>query len=97
MITTPELAETVKEIAQIDGAFIIRFDGLILSAGRYIDTPAKGVRLMKGLGARHMAAASISKTTDAIAVTVSASNRAVRVFCKGKMVMESKPLRGLWI
>jgi diadenylate cyclase len=96
MITEPELAETVKEIAQIDGAFIIRFDGLIMSAGRYIDTPAKGVRLMKGLGARHMAAASISKTTDAVAVTVSASSRTVRVFRRGKMVIESKPLRGLW-
>jgi len=97
MITDPELSETVKEIAQIDGAFVIRFDGTILSAGRYLDTPAKGVRLMKGLGARHMAAASISKTTDAVAVTVSASSRSVRVFRKGKVVMESKPLRGLWI
>lgn len=96
-ITDPNLAETVKEIAQLDGAFIIRNDGTILSAGRYIDTPAKGVRLTKGLGARHVAAASISKTTDAIAVTISASTRTVRVFRKGKVVMESKPLRGLWI
>ncbi len=96
-VTDPNLAETVKEIAQLDGGFVIRQDGTILSAGRYIDTPAKGVRLPKGLGARHMAAASISKTTNAIAVTISASTRTVRVFRKGKVVMESKPLRGLWI
>lgn len=96
-ITDPNLAETVKELAQLDGAFVIRQDGTILSAGRYIDTPAKGVRLTKGLGARHVAAASISKTTDAIAVTVSSSTRTVRVFRKGKIVMESRPLRGLWI
>jgi DNA integrity scanning protein DisA with diadenylate cyclase activity len=97
MITDPALSETVKEISQIDGAFVIRQNGVILSAGRYLDTPAKWVRLPKGLGSRHVAAASISRTTRAIAVTVSASTRTVRIFRKGKIVMESKPLRGLWI
>ncbi len=96
-ITDHNLIETVKEIAQIDGAFVIRYDGMILSAGRYIDTSAKGIRLPKGLGARHMAAASISKATEAVAFAVSASTRTVRVFRKGKIVMESKPLKGLWI
>ena len=96
-ITDPELAETVKEIAQIDGAFVIRSDGVILSAGRYLDTPAKGIQLPKGLGTRHLAAASISKSTEAIAITISSSSRTVRVFRKGKIVMQSKPLRGLWI
>lgn len=96
-ITDPNLAETVKEISQIDGAFVIRKDGVILSAGRYIDAPAKGIQLPKGLGTRHLAAASISKSTEAIAITVSASTRTVRIFRKGKIVMESKPLRGLWI
>jgi len=97
MITDPNLAETVKEIAQIDGAFVIRPNGVILSAGRYLDTPAKGVRLPKGLGSRHMAAAAISRSTRAVAITVSASTRTVRIFRKGKIVMESKPLRGLWV
>lgn len=96
-ITDPALAETVKEIAQIDGAFVIRGDGVILSAGRYLDTPAKGVQLPKGLGTRHLAAAAISKSTDAIAITISSSSRTVRVFRKGKIVMQSRPLRGLWI
>jgi diadenylate cyclase len=97
MITDPNLSETVKEISQIDGAFVIRYNGVILSAGRYLDTPAKGVRLPKGLGSRHVAAAAISRATRAIAVTVSASTRTVRIFRKGKIVLESKPLRGLWI
>jgi len=96
-ITDPELAETVKEIAQLDGAFIIRNDGVIVSAGRYLDTPAKGVQMKKGLGARHVAAASISKTTDAVAIAISSSSRTVRIYRKGKMAVESKPLQGLWI
>jgi len=96
-ITDPDLAETVKEIAQIDGAFVIRHDGVILSAGRYLDTPAKGIQLLKGLGTRHLAAAAISKATEAIAITVSSSTRTVRIFRRGKIVMQSSPLRGLWI
>ena len=96
-ITDPDLAETVKEIAQIDGAFVIRHDGVILSAGRYLDAPAKGIQLLRGLGTRHLAAAAISKVTEAIAITVSSSTRTVRIFRKGKIVMQSSPLRGLWI
>jgi DNA integrity scanning protein DisA with diadenylate cyclase activity len=96
-ITDPELAETIKEIAQIDGAFIIRHDGVILSAGRYLDVPAKGIHLSKGLGTRHLAAAAISKSTEAISITVSSSTRTVRIFRKGKIVLQSNPLRGLWI
>ena len=88
-ITDPDLAETVKEIAQIDGAFVIRHDGVILSAGRYLDAPAKGIQLPKGLGTRHLAAAAISKATEAIAITVSSSTRTVRIFRKGKIVMQS--------
>ena len=96
-ITDPRLAETVKEIAQIDGAFVIRHDGVILSACRYLDTPAKGVQLPRGLGTRHLAAAAISKSTEAIAITVSSSTHTVRIFRRGKIVMQSSPLRGLWI
>ncbi len=96
-ITDPDLAETIKEIAQIDGAFVIRHDGVILSAGRYLDTPAKGVQLPKGLGTRHLAAAAISKSTEAIAITVSSSTRTVRVFRRGKIALQSSPLRGLWV
>jgi DNA integrity scanning protein DisA with diadenylate cyclase activity len=87
----------VKEIAQIDGAFVIRHDGVILCAGRYLDVPAKGIQLPKGLGTRHLAAAAISKSTEAIAITVSSSTRTVRIFRKGKIAMQSNPHRGLWI
>lgn len=96
-ITDPHLSETIKEIAQIDGAFVIRNDGVILSAGRYVDAPAKGIQLPRGLGTRHLAAAAISKSTEAVAITVSSSSRTVRIFRKGKIVMQSSPLRGLWI
>ena len=75
----------------MDGAFIISGDGHALSAARYIETIARHVDLPLGLGSRHMAAASISKETDAVAVVVSESDSVVRLFDDGELVAEIIP------
>ncbi len=81
---------TIKELSSIDGAFIITDDGKVVSAGRFIE--CKGdIEIKKGLGARHVAAASITKNTNAIAVTVSQSGGIVRIFKDGKIVFEADP------
>ena len=36
------MRETVKELAQLDGAFVVSSDGVILSAARYLEAPAEG-------------------------------------------------------
>jgi DNA integrity scanning protein DisA with diadenylate cyclase activity len=77
--------ETVKELAQLDGAFIISDDGTVLSACRYINASSRGIKLPLGLGSRHMAAASITKQTNAVAVVASESSL-VRVFDDGKII-----------
>jgi diadenylate cyclase len=82
---------TIKELAKMDGAFIISGDGHALSAARYIETIARHVDLPLGLGSRHMAAASISKETDAVAVVVSESDSVVRLFDDGELVAEIIP------
>ncbi len=82
---------TIKELARMDGAFIISGDGYALSAARYIETIARHVDLPMGLGTRHMAAASISKETDAVAVVVSESDGVVRVFDDGELIAEIIP------
>jgi DNA integrity scanning protein DisA with diadenylate cyclase activity len=89
-ITSHDMRETVKELAQLDGAFVVSGTGVVLSACRYLDTSSRGIKLPLGLGSRHMAAASITRQTDAMAVVVSESS-VVRVFDDGAIVAEIIP------
>jgi len=85
--------EEIKEIAQLDGAIIIDGDGDVVAARRYIDSPASGITMSKGLGSRHWAAASVTKSTKSIAVVVSQSSGTVRIFQNGQIVLRVEPLR----
>jgi DNA integrity scanning protein DisA with diadenylate cyclase activity len=93
-IENSSLRETVKELAQLDGAFIVSDAGIVLSACRYINASSEGIDQPLGLGSRHMAAASISKHTNAVAVVVSESS-IVRVFDDGEIIGEILP--ELWL
>jgi len=92
MISNTRVCESIKELAQIDGAFIIASDGTVMAAGRILDAPAEDLTLSKGLGARHWAAAAISKATDAIAIAVSESTGTVRLFQGGTVVLRIEPM-----
>jgi len=93
-IDDPNMRETVKELAQVDGGFVVTDDGVVCSAARYIDASSRDVDLPLGLGSRHMAAASITKRTGAVAVVVSESS-VVRLFDDGRMIGEVLP--ELWM
>jgi len=83
--------EGIKEIAQMDGAIIVSGDGTVEATCRYLDCSAADVTLSKGLGARHWAAAAISRATNAVAITVSQSNGTVRIFQNGETVLRIEP------
>ncbi len=85
--------EGIKEIAKLDGAMIVDRDGVIVAACRQLNAPASGMALPKGLGSRHWAAAAITKATNAVAVAVSQSSGAVRIFKDGRIVLRIAPLR----
>ena len=93
-IEDPNTRETIKELAQLDGAFVVSNAGVVLSAARYIDAASDSLNLPLGLGSRHVAGASISKQTDAVAVVVSESSM-VRMFDDGELVSEIVP--ELWM
>jgi len=93
-IRDQNLRGTIKELAQLDGAFVVSDQGIVVSACRYLDAMASDVVLPYGMASRHLAGASISQVTDAVAIVVSESSM-VRIFDDGKLVAEIIP--ELWL
>ncbi len=87
-ILDPALRETIKEFAVLDGSFIIRDDGVLVTAGRHLNAALEDESLPQGLGSRHVAAAGITAVTGATAIVISESTGDVRIFRGGKVFME---------
>jgi len=89
------MRETLKEFSTIDGAFVIKGTGTIVSAGTYLLPKLLTEDLPQGLGARHAAAAAITAATHSIAITISESTGTVRIWRQGAMITEiEKAKRG---
>jgi hypothetical protein len=95
-VLDPALEETLKEFSALDGAFIVRGDGVVLTAGSHLmPSPAVSTHLASGLGTRHGAAAGISASTDAVAVCISQSTGTVSVYKSGQLVTDiQRPTHG---
>jgi DNA integrity scanning protein DisA with diadenylate cyclase activity len=94
-VRDPSFRGNVKELAQLDGAFVVAADGTMVAACRYLDTSAAhGVDIGFGMGSRHVASASITKQTGALAIVVSES-AVVRIFKAGQLSAEVLP--ELWL
>ncbi|HOF04217.1 MAG TPA: diadenylate cyclase [Syntrophales bacterium] len=92
-ILNPELKETIKEFSAIDGAFIIREDGTIITAGRHLNAALESKDFPHGLGSRHIAAAGITSISNATAIVLSESTGNVSIFKNGKIFVSiEKPI-----
>jgi diadenylate cyclase len=90
-ILDPKVRDAIRNYALLDGAIIVREDGVVLAAGRYLRTSEDlEVDLPLGLGARNAAALLITKTTKAITFLVSKTNGAIRIFKDGMLAVEFK-------
>jgi DNA integrity scanning protein DisA with diadenylate cyclase activity len=88
-VLDPRMEETIKEFSAIDGAFVIRGDGVIMSAGRYLVPQVRLAEpLPQGLGTRHEAAAGITVNTASVALCVSQSTGTVSIFKRGQLVAD---------
>jgi DNA integrity scanning protein DisA with diadenylate cyclase activity len=92
-VLNPEIKETIKELAQLDGVFVISSDGIIESAGVHLNVDTSSVDIPRGLGSRHAAVAATTAKTRSIGITVSQSGGIVRVFKDGKVVLTIEPQR----
>ena len=88
----PRVREDVKEIAQMDGAFVVAPDAVVERSRQIVEVMHENLQLSKGLGSRHWAGAAISQRTKAIAIVVSQSSGTVRVFQNGALVLRIEPM-----
>ncbi len=84
------MTETIREYAALDGAIIVRGNGVVESAGARLKTGVSA-GLPSGLGARHAAAAGVTANARCVAITVSATDGAVRVWRAGRMLASFDP------
>ena len=85
-ILNPFMDETIKEFSSVDGAFIIRGDGAVETAGSLLQASDYTQSLPSGYGTRHAAAAAISLAAECIAIVVSSSTGQVTLFRRGVMM-----------
>ncbi|MDX1521726.1 MAG: diadenylate cyclase, partial [Anaerolineae bacterium] len=90
-LTNPDIHNAIVELAKLDGAFIVRGDGYIQTAGVFLAPAKTEAELSPGLGARHAAAAAVTTRTAATAVVVSATDGNIRAFSEGRMVLQIDP------
>ncbi|MEJ2254093.1 MAG: diadenylate cyclase [Nitrospirota bacterium] len=90
-IGRPEVVESIKELALLDGAFVISSGGVLEAAGRHLDAAGVMTKELRGLGSRHRAAAGITRRTASVAVVVSESTGRVTVFDRGRIVTTLEP------
>jgi hypothetical protein len=94
LITRPEVVESVKELAQLDGAFIITPEGAVEAAGRHLNAVSPITKQLRGLGSRHRAGAGITRKSETVAVVVSESTGRVTIFERGKIIATLEPVIG---
>ncbi len=87
-VLDPRIREAIRNFSVLDGAFVVREDGVVMAAGRYLQAATDDVKVPLGLGARHTAAAAITHETKAISITVSQTSGSVRVFRDGHIAVE---------
>jgi DNA integrity scanning protein DisA with diadenylate cyclase activity len=93
-ILDPRVREAIKNFCLLDGSFVIREDGVVLAAGRYLQSPRDlDIDLPLGLGTRNAAAMTVTKVSRAIAFVVSKTSGAVRVYKNGELALELKQSR----
>lgn len=88
-IYNPDFIESMRELAALDGAFIITRGGVVERAAVYIDAPlSRRIKLRPGLGARHAAGAALSDRAECVVIVISESSGKVTVFHKGTPILE---------
>ncbi|SMP50417.1 DisA checkpoint controller nucleotide-binding [Neorhodopirellula lusitana] len=88
----PKVQEDAKEVAQLDGAFVVTPEGVIERSRQMLEVSHEDLKMTKGLGSRHWAAAAITRKTKAVSVVVSQSTGTVRLYQNGFLILQIVPM-----
>ncbi|TWT96386.1 DNA integrity scanning protein DisA nucleotide-binding domain protein [Neorhodopirellula pilleata] len=88
----PKVQEDAKEVAQLDGAFVVTADGVIERSRQMLEVTHEDLKMTKGLGSRHWAAAAITRKSKAVSVVVSQSTGTVRLYQNGFLILQIVPM-----
>jgi DNA integrity scanning protein DisA with diadenylate cyclase activity len=91
LITNSDIGNNIKEFAQLDGVFVISWDGVVEAAGRYITIDTSNIKIQNGLGTRHSSVAAMTYSTESIGIVISQSGGLIRIFRHGKVVATVRP------
>ncbi len=93
-ILDPRVRDAIKNFCILDGAFVLREDGVVLAAGRYLRSSEDlDLDLPLGLGTRNAAAMAVTKVSKSIAFVISKTTGAVRVYKEGLLAVELRQSR----
>ena len=93
-ILDPSIRDAIKNFCLLDGAVIVREDGVLLAAGRYLRTPEDlDLDLPLGLGTRNAAAMGISQVSKAVTFVISKTDGTIRIYKAGRLAVELKQPR----
>ena len=88
-VLDPKIREAIKNFSVLDGAFVIREDGVVLAAGRYLSAGDEDVKIPLGpRGAARGGRGHHRRPPHCIALVVSQTSGAVRLFKDGNIVLE---------
>ncbi|TWT73001.1 DNA integrity scanning protein DisA nucleotide-binding domain protein [Allorhodopirellula solitaria] len=88
----PKVQEDAKEVAQLDGAFVVTSEGVIERSRQMLEVSHEDLKMTKGLGSRHWAAAAITRKTKAVSVVISQSTGTVRLYQNGFLILQIVPM-----
>lgn len=86
-VLNPAARRAIREFSGMDGAIVVRDDGAVVAAGRYLQEVAPEDAVPPGLGTRHRAGAGITAATDCVSFVVSESTGDARVFGGGRLLI----------
>lgn len=91
MITNPEFMENIKELAHLDGFFVISGNGVVEAVCRYFNAESMGLNSPSGYGLRYNLVAAMTMATKSVGIVVSQSRGRITIIKGGGFVKSFSP------